>query len=232
MSRVVVPHAVLRIVHGELAMVHLVVGHAISDAQSTELHIVRAVIEHGQRGMDVEKEEDGHGVRSGGVGGGQDGRPRAKRSDHVLNGMLVASVQISPRREVLPMMMLVYERIHRRHVQYVMARGVAHIQHHEHYIQRRKSVGQPNVFHGLGNGVRMPQVVTQSLNEYPFVERIDGQKQVRHSVQIDVSDGLARRPSRQELGMEAAVDEEDDEMVVDGNGPADEDEAHHPLHRR
>lgn len=212
-------------------MVHLVVGHAVPDAQGAELHIVRAVIEHGQRGVDVEEEEDGHGVRPGGVGGGQDGRPRAERPDQVLDGMLVARVQISPRGEVLPVMVLVNQRIRRRQVQDVMARGVAHIQHHEHHVQRRESVGPTNVVQGLGDCLRVPQVVTKALDEHPFVQRIDRQKQIRRAVEIDVTDRLARRPRRQRLGMEAAVDEEYDEVVVDGNGAADKDEAHQPLQR-
>ena len=151
--------------------------------------------------MDVKEQEDRGGMRACDGNCGGDSSPRAQGADHVLDGVLVPCIEVSSGRKVLPMMMFMNQGIHGRHMEKVMAWRVAYVQNDKHYVQRSKRVRQPQIIERLRYLSCMPQVVTQTLNEYPFVQRIYRKKNERQSIQGNVSNGLAGGSGRQEFGI-------------------------------
>mmetsp|Transcript_10086 Transcript_10086/g.24210 ORF Transcript_10086/g.24210 Transcript_10086/m.24210 type:complete len:233 (+) Transcript_10086:180-878(+) len=228
----VVPHGILRVVHGELAVVHLVVRHRIRQnpiGYYVKGHVVRRVVEHGQCGVDVEKDKNDDRVGPAHSNGRQNGAPGADDPDDVLDRVLVAGVEVSPGGKVLPVVVLVDERIERRHVQYVVTGGVADVQHQEHDPEGTNGVDQSQVLYPEGDLRRVPDVVAESLDKDPLVDRVDGEKDAGFRVETNVANGGSGGPGRQVLLGKEGIDRVDHEVVVEIDRQADDEASEDPV---
>jgi len=130
---------------------------------------------------------------------------------------------------MLSMVMFVNEGIQSGHVQNVMTRRVNGIQHHKHDGQSSQSIHHTNLSETQGNVRGMPNEMTQSLDENPFVHGIDGQKDQGLVVERHIAHGFARhRPRRQAFPLHGA-NEKKDEMIVKDQRASDEQSAQNPL---
>ena len=221
----IVNHGILRIIHCEFAMMHFMIGDRITQ----KFHVVRTVIQHGQRGVNVEKEKDDHGVGLDQSHGRQDRGPRAEHANHVFNGMFIAGIEIATGGKVLSMMMLVNQGVNGGHVQYVMAGSIAHVQDEKHNGQCSKGVEEGNVMDVLGYFGRVPKVVTQPLHKDPLVHGVDAEIDEGLLIQLHISDGLAGRSGRKQLIVKDRVHQKDHQVVVKGNGGSNTDAADYPF---
>ena len=223
-----------------------------------EVHVVRAVVQACQRGVELEEDEDGRRVdaspprplvsrirarhpRQEQPQGrnehlrGVHGEPRAHHPDHVLDGVLVSRVEVPPRGEVLPVVVLVHQGVERGKVQDVVQRRVQQVHRDEHDPQREQRVARVQPVGPPGQQLLVPpgpQVARQPHDEGVLVERVDGQ--VRHglAVQGDVPDGgRARLPCREDAAAEAPLDDLHHDVVVEEHAEPDREEAGDPRPR-
>jgi len=155
------------------------------------------VIQHGQGGVNVEKQKYDEGMGPAQANSNQDGTPGAHDSNDVLDRVFVAGIEVAACRKMLPMVVFVDQGIQKRHVQNVVTGCVANVQYYKHDKEGTDRVEETNIPDIERYIRRMPNVVAQSLDQDPFVNRVDAQKDNGLEVEPDVSDRFSRGSCRQ-----------------------------------
>mmetsp|Transcript_36911 Transcript_36911/g.77472 ORF Transcript_36911/g.77472 Transcript_36911/m.77472 type:complete len:215 (-) Transcript_36911:246-890(-) len=161
----------------------------------------------------------------------QDGGPGAHHPGDVLDGVLVPGIEVSPRRKVLPVVVLVDQGVQKGHVQHVVQGCVTDVQNHKHHPEGADRVDNADLRRVQRDVRRKPDVVAQPLDEDPFVDRVDGQKDDGLNVEVDVPDRLPRGSGRQVLLAKEGIHRVYHEVVVEVDRQADGESPQDPLLR-